>query len=155
MDFSLFIKQSITGSLDSIFSMAKIVIPLMIVMEILKDLNVLEKVSEKLSPVAEFLNISNKAVFPLVIGIIFGLAYGAGFIYESAKEYNLNKKDMYILMIFLVACHAVIEDTLLFAAVGVNMWFLLIIRMAVATIVTRIASRVLNKITLSENIEKI
>ena len=62
MDFTLFIKESFTGSLNSIITMAKIVIPLMVVMEILKDSNILEKVAEKLSPIA-ILNISNEAVF--------------------------------------------------------------------------------------------
>lgn len=154
MDFSLFFKQSFTGSFNSILSMAKIVIPLMVVMEVLKDLNVLEKLAKKLSPIAKFLNISNEAVFPLIIGLIFGLAYGAGFIIESAEEYNLSKKDLYILMIFLVACHAVFEDTLLFVTVGVNLWFLLIVRLLVAIVITRIASRVLNKINLSKNMNK-
>lgn len=135
--------------------MAKIVIPLMVVMEILKDSNILEKVAEKLSPIAKFLNISNEAVFPLVIGLIFGLAYGAGIIIESAEEYNLGKKDLYILMIFLVACHAVIEDTLLFVAVGANLWFLLTVRLIVAIIITRMASRVLNKMEFLGNIDKI
>lgn len=154
MDFSLFLKEAITGSFNSILSMAKIVIPLMIVMEILKDLNILEKLSKKLSVIAKFLNISNEAVFPLVIGLIFGLAYGAGFIIESAEEYKLGKKDLYILMIFLVACHAVIEDTLLFVVVGVNLWFLLTVRIIVAIIITRMASRVLNKMNLQGNIDK-
>ena len=41
----------------------------MIVMEVLKDAKVLEKVSEKLKPIARFYNISNGAVFPLLVGI--------------------------------------------------------------------------------------
>ena len=118
MDFTLYIKESFTGSLNSVITMAKIIIPLMVVMEILKDSNVLGKLSKKLSPIAKFLKISNEAIFPLVIGLIFGLSYGAGVIIESAEEYNIGKKDLYTLMIFLIACHAVIEDTLLFVVVG-------------------------------------
>ena len=155
MDFTLYIKESFTGSLNSVITMAKIIIPLMVVMEILKDSNVLSKLSKKLSPIAKFLKISNEAIFPLVIGLIFGLSYGAGVIIESAEEYNIGKKDLYTLMIFLIACHAVIEDTLLFVVVGANLWFLLTIRLVVAVIITRLASRVLNKLDFKDKIDTI
>ena len=104
----LYLKESIVGSLNSILTMAKIIIPLMIAMEILKDANILEKISKKMRPLARIFNISNESVFPLIIGLIFGLAYGAGVIIESIEENNLSKRDLYVLMVFLVACHAVI-----------------------------------------------
>ncbi|MCK9443857.1 MAG: hypothetical protein M0Q14_04960 [Tissierellaceae bacterium] len=150
MDFVLFMKESILGSSSSVLTMAKIIIPLMTVMEILKDSNVLDKISNKISPIAKFLNISNNAIFPLIIGLIFGLSYGAGVIIESAEENNLSKRDLYTLMVFLVACHAVIEDTLLFVVVGASLWFLLGIRLIVAIIITYFASRVLNKIEIKD-----
>lgn len=150
MDFALFIKESTLGSLSSILTMAKIIIPLMVVMEILKDSNVLDRVANKISPIAKFLNISNNAIFPLIIGLIFGLSYGAGVIIESAEENNLSKRDLYTLMVFLVACHAVIEDTLLFVVVGASLWFLLGIRLIVAIIITYFASKVLNKIEIKD-----
>lgn len=152
MDFLLYIKESFTGSLESVITMAKIIIPLMVVMEILKDSKILDKLTDKMEPIAKFFDISNAAVFPLVIGLIFGLSYGAGIIIESAEENNLSKKDLYTLMIFLIACHAVIEDTLLFVAVGANLWFLLTVRLGVAIIISLFASRVLKKLEIQNNL---
>ena len=86
MDIMAYLKDSFLGSLNSILSMAKIIIPLMIIMEILKDSNILERISKRLNPISKFFNISNEAVFPLMIGLIFGLVYGAGVIIESMKE---------------------------------------------------------------------
>ncbi len=154
MDFWLYIKESFTGSLSSIITMGKIIIPLMIVMEILKDSKILDKLSKKMEPIAKFFDMSNAAVFPLIIGLIFGLSYGAGVIIESAEENNLSKKDLYTLMIFLIACHAVIEDTLLFVAVGASLWFLLGIRLSVAIIISLFASKVLKKIELNKDSSK-
>lgn len=145
MNFLLFLKESITGSFDSIVKMAMIVIPLMIVMEMLKSFNILNIISKKMEPISRFLGITNKAVFPLMIGLFMGLAYGAGVIIESVEAGNLGKKDLYILMIFLNICHAVIEDTLLFVALGANIWLLFGIRLASAVVITLIASRILNK----------
>ncbi|WP_025641833.1 nucleoside recognition domain-containing protein [Schnuerera ultunensis] len=146
MDFIAYLKDSFTGSLNSILNMAIIIIPLMIIMEILKDLNILEIISKRLKPISNFFNISNDSVFPLLIGLIFGLAYGAGIIIESAEEKDLNKKDLYVLIIFLVACHAIFEDTLIFATVGANLWLLFITRLTVATITAYFASKVIEKI---------
>ncbi len=152
MDFSLFLKESISGSFNSVITMAVIIIPLMVVMEVLKGFNILNIISEKMEPISYFFGMSNKAIFPLIIGLFFGLSYGAGVIIESAEEGNLEKKDLYILMIFLIACHAVVEDTLLFVVVGANLWLLLAIRIGVAILISLIASKILNKRVLNETI---
>ena len=117
----------------------------MIIMEIFKDAKLLEIISKKLKPIARFFDISNEAVFPLMIGLVFGIVYGAGVIIESTEESNLNKKDLYILIIFLVACHAIFEDTLIFAAVGANLWILFITRLVVAIITAYFMSKIINK----------
>ncbi len=145
MNFSSYLKESAIGSIDSILSMAKIIIPLMIVMEVLKDAKILEKISKKLKPIARLFDISNESVFPLMIGMVFGLIYGAGIIIESIEEENLNKKDLYIIMIFLVACHAIFEDTFIFVAVGANLWLLFFTRLIVALVVAYFASKAIDK----------
>ena len=145
MDFVAYLKESFTGSISSVLSMAKIIIPLMMVMEILKDAKIMDILSKKLKPMAKFFGISNEAVFPLLIGTIIGLVYGAGVIIESAEEGNLNKKDLYILIIFLVACHAIFEDTFVFAVLGANLWLLFLTRLIVAIIVAYFASNIIDK----------
>lgn len=146
MDFGLYFKESFTGSLNSVLTLATIIIPLMVVMEILKDSNYLEVLSKKLKPISDFFDISYDTIFPMIIGMVFGLTYGAGVIIESAKEKSLSKKDLYVLMIFLVVCHAIIEDTLLFVVLGANLWLLLGLRLSVAIVVSFFASKVLKKI---------
>ena len=150
MDIGLFFKESISGSLNSVFTMGTIMIPLMVVMELLKEFNILNIISEKMEPVSNFFGMSNKAIFPLMIGLFFGLSYGAGVIIESAEEGNLAKKDLYILMIFLSICHAVIEDTLLFAVLGANLYLLFGIRTIVALILTIISSKMISKVELNK-----
>ena len=145
MNFMMYLKDSFIGSMSSVLTMGAIIIPLMVVMEILKDAKVLEKLSDRLNPIAKFFGISNTSVFPLLIGIIFGLAYGAGIIIDSAEEDNLSNKDLYVLVIFLLACHAVFEDTLIFAAVGANLWLLFTVRLVVAIIISYFAAKIIDK----------
>ena len=101
MDFMAYLKDSTMGSLNSVFSMAKIIIPLMIAMEILKDAEILEKISKRLKPISKLFDISNESVFPLMIGMVFGLVYGAGIIVESVEK-KFKQKDLYIVMNFLL-----------------------------------------------------
>lgn len=145
MDIIAYLKESSIGSIYSIANMAKIIIPLMIIMEILKDSNILETVSKRLEPISKFFGISNETVFPMMIGLIFGLVYGAGVIIESTDGKDLSKKDLYVLIIFLVACHAILEDTLIFATVGSNLWILFMTRLSVATITAYFASKAMDK----------
>jgi len=137
------LKEAFSGSFKSLVSIATIVIPLMVVMELAKDYNILDKIASYIKFLAKPFNMSKNSSFPLLVGLIFGLAYGAGVILQSAKDGQLTKRDMILIAVFLAACHAIIEDTLIFVAVGANGWILLITRSIMAFVVTYILSRTL------------
>lgn len=135
--------EATLGSLSSVKKMASIIIPLMIIMEFLKDLGFLDQIAKLFSPVVKIFGMQKESGFPLIIGIIIGLSYGAGFILQAAKEYNLPKIDRYLIALFLICAHAVFEDTALFMAVGVNGALLLGVRLTVAALFTFLASKIL------------
>ncbi|KDR96005.1 Nucleoside recognition [Peptoclostridium litorale DSM 5388] len=129
------------GSIKSVAGIGMIVVPLMIVMQVLKDCRVLDKIADILRPMTEFFGMSKEASFPLIVGLVFGLSYGAGVIVQSSKEGNLTKKDVVLMVLFLINCHAVFEDTLIFVAVGANGWVLLLARTAAAVALTYFMSK--------------
>lgn len=142
------IKEATIGSLDSVYSIAIIVIPIMIVLQLLKDYNALDKLTKPFQFISRLFNISKESVLPLLVGIIFGLSYGAGVIIQSAKEGNLSKRDLLLITVFLATCHAVFEDTLIFVAVGANGFLLLGFRLVAALIITYVLSK---RITISDS----
>ena len=146
MDILEIFKEASIGSLSSVWQIAIIVIPLMIIMQLAKDYKILDYISRFLKPVTDFFGMSNESGFPLLIGFIFGLSYGAGVIIQSSKEGNLSKKDLVLLIVFLASCHAVIEDTLIFVAVGASGWVLFGARLIVAIIATYMMSKRLEKV---------
>jgi len=81
----------------------------------------------------------------MVAGLTIGLAYGAGLMIQAVKEDGVSKKDMYLAIIFLVSCHAVVEDTLVFIPLGIPVWPLLVIRLTTAIILTMCVALVMNK----------
>jgi hypothetical protein len=136
-----------------IVQLAIIVIPLMIGIQILKDLKWLDKFSHLMSPVTRALGMQENTSMTLAAGLLFGLAYGAGVMIEAVKEDNVSKKDLTLAFIFLVACHAVVEDTLLFVPLGIPVWPLLVIRLVTAIILTMSVGFVWNRIQQTERKE--
>ena len=141
----LFFKNGIIGSLKSVLNIAIIVIPLMLFMEIAKDIKLLDFISKLFKPITKLFNTDEKSAFPLAVGIIFGISYGAGVLIKSSEEGELDSKSLYIISFFLAACHAIVEDTLLFVAVGANGLIIVCVRVIVAFVVTIIISKLSNK----------
>lgn len=74
----------------------------------------------------------------MAAGLLFGLAYGAGVVIQAVEEDGVSKKDLTLAFLFLMACHAVVEDTLIFIPLGIPIWPLFLIRLGVAIILTLI-----------------
>lgn len=130
------IYSSVLGALASVLNIAKIVIPLMIILQLANDYKVIDKLMKIFKPLGKVLGLTDGGVFTLLIGLIFGISYGSGVIIQSSKDGNMTEKDKLILVLFLIICHAVFEDTLLFSVIGANGFYMLIIRVVLAFIVT-------------------
>jgi hypothetical protein len=129
-----------------VLQLAMIVIPLMIFIQVLKDLSWLDVFSKWMAPVTKMLGMRENTSTTLAAGLFFGLAFGAGVMMQAAKEDNVSKKDLYLAFIFLVACHAVVEDTLIFIPLGIPVWPLLLVRLVVAILLTMVVAFVWNRI---------
>src|SRR5690625_6534388 len=82
----------------------------MIVMQYLRDLGWLKVISNKFAPFTKFLGMRENTTFTLVTGLTIGLAFGAGVMIQAVEEDDVSKKDMILALIFLVTCHAVVEE---------------------------------------------
>ncbi|BES65486.1 nucleoside recognition domain-containing protein [Gottschalkiaceae bacterium SANA] len=136
-----FLRETFLGVGFSILKLSSIIIPLMIVMQVLKDYQWLDRLTRVLQPLGNKIGIRKDGLFPLLVGILFGISYGSGVIIQSVESGEMNEKDRLLVAVFLVLCHAVIEDTLLFAAVGANGYILLLTRVLVAFLATAVFSR--------------
>ena len=119
-----------------VLQLALIVIPLMIGIQILKDLKWFDVFSRWMAPVTRSLGMKENTSVTLAAGLLFGLAYGAGVMIQAVREDGVSKKDATLAVIFLAACHAVVEDTLIFAPLGIPVIYLLLIRLVMAVILT-------------------
>lgn len=136
------------------WNITKVIIPLMLIMEIFKDLKIIDRISKLIKPATNFFTINEKSGISLMIGIVFGLLFGAGAMIQSTKEHDIDKRSIFLICMFLSLCHAVIEDTLIFGAIGADFVAILVTRVIAAVLTTYVFSRLIKKeITNISNIQ--
>lgn len=138
-------REALAGSAVNVLKMAAIVIPLMIFVEVFKELNWLDRLTSVMAPVTRASGISPEGTLPLLSGLVFGISYGSGLIIQSSREGQLSPDDIYLINLFLVMCHSIFEDNLLFAAIGSDWILVLIIRLVIAILFCNLWSRIYRK----------
>ncbi|WP_108671604.1 nucleoside recognition domain-containing protein [Peribacillus acanthi] len=136
-----------------ILQLALIVIPLMIIIQMVRDLKWMELFSKKMAPVTRLLGMKENTSPTLVTGLVIGLAYGAGVMIQAVKEDGVSKKDATLAFIFLVACHAVVEDTLIFLPLGIPILPLFLIRLVTAFVLTMVVAYVWKRVEMAKREE--
>ncbi|WDC83667.1 hypothetical protein PL321_13865 [Caloramator sp. mosi_1] len=63
------LKEAFLGSMSSMWTVIKIVIPLMIAIEIIKELNLLSKICGIFKPLTRLLKVSETTILPLFSGL--------------------------------------------------------------------------------------
>ena len=132
MDWPLIIRQILISSARITLLLAAIIIPLMVGLALLRDARLLDRAAGLLQPILKRLNLSNRAAFPLLAGFFLGIVIGSGVIIAFTREGSLTKRDLMLVLVFLGICHSVIEDTLIFIALGANWWVLISVRIFLA-----------------------
>jgi len=77
--------------------------------------------------------------FTLASGLILGITYGAGVLISEARSGHMSRMEIFVIATFLLICHAIIEDTLLFVMLGASGWVIVVARSFAAIVVTWIA----------------
>ncbi len=113
-----------------------IVLPLMVGYEIAKAYDLFARPWKGVGPVLARLGLGPGALVPLLAGIFLGLLYGAGILLAMSREEGLERGERLALAVFLVTCHAVVEDTAIFMLLGGSAWLMLLPRVALAVALT-------------------
>lgn len=112
-----------------------IIAALMIAYKLLEEYNLINRLSKSIEPILKFFGLPKSTAFLWIIGYVVGLAYGGGLMIDQMNEGKVTKAEGSLLNYHLAVSHSVIEDNLLFAALGVSFWLILAIRLVVAWIV--------------------
>ncbi|MDY6826010.1 MAG: nucleoside recognition protein [Bacillota bacterium] len=144
MEIITLIIQTAAESLLSIGRIALYLIPILILIELARYFQVIEKITSRIKGALNFLTLPQEAAFPLLGGMFFGIILGSALIIDYAREGYLKKRDLMLIGIFLSISHSVIEDTFIFAVFGANPVVLLGVRTILAILITRGAAFLLD-----------
>ena len=141
MDWGLFVSTALKGGLKLGLIVFFILVPLMIALELMRQTKALNWLTDKIHPWTRRIGFTREALVPLVAGFLFGISYGAGVLIPEARSNLISKRQIFLVAVFLALCHAMIEDTLLFMAIGANGLYLFFSRLILATAFTFLVSR--------------
>jgi len=134
MDWPLIIQEILTNSVRITLLLTGIIVPLMVGLAVLKDSRLLDRAARLLQPLMQRLKLSDNAAYPLLAGLFLGIIFGSGVILSFARDGSLTKRDLMLVLVFLGICHSIIEDTVVFIAIGANGWVLIGARFLLAAI---------------------
>ncbi|MDD2798725.1 MAG: nucleoside recognition domain-containing protein [Bacteroidales bacterium] len=112
-----------------------IITVLMFIQRLLLEYKLLEPFAKSLSPLMRVFGLSETAGFSWIVGNVVGLSYGGAIMIEEVKEGRLSKKDSDLLNHHLAINHSMVEDNLLFIALGISAWWIIVPRLIYAIIV--------------------
>lgn len=112
-----------------------IITGLMILQNTLKNLNLLKYISNFFAPLMRWFGLSKSSAFLWFVAQTLGLAYGAAVMIENVENGDITREDANTLNHHIAVNHSLLEDTLLFASIGVPVFWITIPRVTMALIV--------------------
>lgn len=105
---------------------------LMFLQQILQEFNLLSLLVKPFYPILRFFGVPGETAFLWLIGNTLGLAYGGGVMMEEFNEGKVSKDDCRILNVHLSMCHSLVEDSMIFAALGISIFWIIFPRLLFA-----------------------
>lgn len=118
------LQNSLYESLSLSVKVIILVSTLIFFLDFIKSLPLINKHSQKVN-----------SGFSILVGVILGITYGAGILIAEYEKGILQKREILFIGTYLMICHAIIEDTLLFVIFGANPWIITSFRLTFATLI--------------------
>jgi hypothetical protein len=111
-----------------------IIMPLMCILEIMKQFNLIDHFVKPLTPLLRILGLDKKVGMLWLTAVVFGLLYGAAVIVEAAKKGNFTREELHQLQVSIGINHSMLEDPALFLSLGLGPFWLWVPRLLAAII---------------------
>ncbi|TAN10376.1 MAG: hypothetical protein EPN34_10680 [Burkholderiaceae bacterium] len=101
---------------------------LVVVLDALERVGFTRRVTRVLAPILRLTGVEERAAPLATVGMLMGLAYGGALIIEASTRERYGRRSLLLALCWLSLYHALLEDTLLIAALGANVWIILVLR---------------------------
>ncbi len=135
------------GLAPLLVKMAVLVTSLNILQSILREFGILSIIAWPLRPLMRVFGLPLNTSFLWIICNVIGLTYGGAALIDELQRGEATLPDARLLNTHVAISHSLLEDTILFAAIGIPVFWILVPRLllAVAAVWIQRLTRVLNK----------
>lgn len=112
-----------------------IVTALMIFQRVLREFGIIPILGRVFYPLLWLLGLPRRTAFLWIVANVLGLAYGAGVILEEVARKEITHRDAQLLNRSIAVCHSLLEDTLIFVAIGAWVLWITIPRLVMAALI--------------------
>jgi hypothetical protein len=123
------------GSMKVVITILLIVTALMILHCILEEFRLMRGLSVAFVPLMKLLGLPRDTAFLWLVGNLVGLAYGGAIMVEQVEQKKLSYKNGNLLNYHLAVNHSMLEDTIIFVAIGIPALWILVTRLLFAAAV--------------------
>ncbi|MDR1500813.1 MAG: nucleoside recognition domain-containing protein [Tannerellaceae bacterium] len=122
----------LTGSVKVTATILIIVTCLMALHYVLEEFNLMKGLSKGLEPVMKVFGLPGDTAFLWLVGNLVGLAYGGAIMMEQVERKKLSAKSGNLLNYHLAVSHSLLEDTIIFVAIGIPALWIIVTRLMFA-----------------------
>ena len=130
------LRAFVMGSFDLLWRVFLIVVPIMVALELFEGTKAFRAVVRAWARLVRHVGLNERSAAPTLIGFLFGLAYGGGVIVRDIRRHDLGRRQVFIMSTFLSMVHAIVEDSLVFIALGASVFWVVGFRILWAALVT-------------------
>jgi spore maturation protein SpmB len=111
-----------------------IVTGLMLVQRLLSHFGITRWLARAAAPLMRLFGLPGSTAFSWIVANTLGLAYGSAILIEETKSGRLAEADARLLNYHIAVSHSLLEDTLLFVAIGVSALWIMVPRLLLAMV---------------------
>ena len=132
--WSMLLMQWLTSSLTLTVTIVLIVTALMVLQRVLEEFGWMHRIAHMLSPLMRLFGLPSGCSLLWLTGNVVGMAYGAAIMIDEVEQGRLTRHEANLVNHHLGVSHSLLEDTMLFVAMGISFWWIFLTRLALAMI---------------------
>ena len=132
--WGMLLTQWLTSSLSLVVTIVLIVTALMVLQRVLEEFGWMHRIAHSLSPLMRLFGLPSGCSLLWLTGNVVGMAYGAAIMIDEVEEGRLTREEANLVNHHLGVSHSLLEDTMLFVAMGISFWWIFLTRLVLAMI---------------------
>lgn len=112
--------------------MLLLILLLNVLQQILREFSLIDRLTQPLRPVMTVIGLPHQTSFLWVVMNTLGLAYGGSVLISEIERGEITPRNASLLNTHIALSHSIVEDTFLFAALGIGLGWLLVPRLLLA-----------------------